>query len=43
VDHLTPPDVSLDNYTYYSALLRRVVEDPERALDEARRRGFWSD
>jgi uroporphyrinogen decarboxylase len=43
VDHLVPPDVSLDNYTYYSALLRRVVEDPERALDEARRRGFLVD
>ncbi|MBM3477254.1 MAG: hypothetical protein FJX75_28640 [Armatimonadetes bacterium] len=27
VDHLVPPDVSLDNYRYYSALLRRVVEE----------------
>lgn len=41
VDHLVPPDVSLENYTYYSQLLRRVVEDPERALCEARRRDFW--
>jgi hypothetical protein len=38
VDHLVPPDVPLGNYRHYSALLRRVVEDPERALDEARQR-----
>jgi uroporphyrinogen decarboxylase len=43
VDHLVPPDVSLENYRYYSHLLRRVVEEPERALHEARRRGFWRD
>jgi len=39
----TPTPGTLDNYTYSSALLRCVVEDPERALDEARRRGFWKD
>jgi uroporphyrinogen decarboxylase len=43
VDHLVPPDVSLANYTYYARLLRVVVEDPERYLHEARRRGFWND
>jgi uroporphyrinogen decarboxylase len=43
VDHLVPPDVSLENYTYYSRLLRAVVEDPERYLHEARTRGFWKD
>jgi uroporphyrinogen decarboxylase len=42
VDHLVPPDVSLDNYTYYSQLLRAVAEDPERYLHEARQRGFWA-
>lgn len=41
VDHLVPPDVSLENYTYYSKLLRAVVEDPERHLAEAKRRGYW--
>ncbi len=43
VDHLVPPDVSLENYTYYSRLLRAVVEDPERHLHDAKRRGFWKD
>ncbi len=43
VDHLVPPDVSLLNYTYYSKLLRSVVEDPERHLHEAKRRGFWKE
>jgi uroporphyrinogen decarboxylase len=43
VDHLVPPDVSLANYKYYSRLMRQVVEDPERWLHEARRRGFWED
>jgi uroporphyrinogen decarboxylase len=42
VDHLVPPDVSLDDYRYYSELLRAVVDDPEGALGEARGRGFWS-
>jgi hypothetical protein len=37
VDHLVPPDVSLDNYKYYSQLLKSVVDDPERYLHEARR------
>ena len=41
VDHLVPPDVSLDNYRFYSRLLRQAVEDPERWLHEARERGFW--
>ncbi|MBI2939598.1 MAG: hypothetical protein HYY04_04100 [Chloroflexi bacterium] len=43
VDHLVPPDVSFPNYRHYRALLRNVAEDPERALHEARRRGFWND
>ena len=43
VDHLVPPDVSLVNYRYYSALIRAVVEDPERYLHEARRRDCWRD
>lgn len=43
VDHLVPPDVSLEHYTYYSQLLRAAVEDPERHLHKARRRGFWID
>jgi uroporphyrinogen decarboxylase len=41
VDHLVPPDVSLVNYRYYAALMRKVVEDPERYLHEARAKGFW--
>jgi uroporphyrinogen decarboxylase len=41
VDHLVPPDVSLENYVYYSQLMRHVVEEPERYLHEARRRGYW--
>lgn len=40
VDHLVPPDVSLENYTYYSQLLRQVVEDPEKFLYQARQRGW---
>lgn len=40
VDHLVPPDVSLENYTDYSHLLRQVVEDPERFLHQARQRGW---
>ena len=43
VDHLVPPDVSLENYTYYSKLMRDVVEDPERTLHEATRHGFWKE
>jgi uroporphyrinogen decarboxylase len=43
VDHLVPPDVPLDHYRYYARLMRRVVEDPERCLHEARRRGYWTD
>ena len=43
VDHLVPPDVSLANYRHYSQLLRKVVEEPERYLAEARKRGFWRD
>jgi uroporphyrinogen decarboxylase len=41
VDHLVPPDISLENYTYYSELLRAVVEEPEQYLHEARRKGYW--
>lgn len=41
VDHLVPPDVSLENYRHYSALVRAVAQDPERYLEVARRRGFW--
>lgn len=40
VDHLVPPDVPLANYEHYSQLLRRIVEDPERALAEAREQGL---
>jgi uroporphyrinogen decarboxylase len=43
VDHLVPPDVSLENYQYYSQLLHAVVEDPERSLYDARRKGYWKD
>ena len=43
VDHLVPPDVSLENYLHYAHFLRLVVEDPERYLDEARKRGYWTD
>ena len=42
VDHLVPPDVSLENYAYYSALVRAVVEEPDRFLHEARRSGAWN-
>ena len=41
VDHLVPPDVSLENYAYYSQLLRAVVEAPERHLHEAMKKGYW--
>jgi len=41
VDHLVPPDISLENYIYYAKLMRSVVEDPERYLSEAIKRGFW--
>jgi uroporphyrinogen decarboxylase len=41
VDHLVPPDVSLASYVYYSDLMHKVVAEPERYLQEARRRGFW--
>ena len=43
VDHLVPPDVSLENYVYYSRLIRAVAEDPQRYLHEARAAGFWDD
>ena len=43
VDHLVPPDVSLENYVYYAQLIRNVVEDPERYLHEAKKKGFWND
>jgi len=41
VDHLVPPDVSLENYTHYAKLLRAMAEDPGRHLAEAKRRGDW--
>ena len=43
VDHLVPPDVPLENYRYYSQLLRKVVKQPKRYLYEGRRRGFWNE
>lgn len=43
VDHLVPPDVSLENYRYYARRMREVVEDPERHLAEAVRRGYWKE
>jgi hypothetical protein len=42
VDHLVPPDVSLENYQYYSQLMRKVVEDPEKYLHEAKKRKLIS-
>jgi hypothetical protein len=42
VDHLVPPDVSLESYTYYSRLLRAVAEFPERYLHEAKAKGIWT-
>ncbi|MFC1452011.1 uroporphyrinogen decarboxylase family protein [Verrucomicrobiota bacterium] len=42
IDHLVPPDVSLENYTHYARLIRAITEDPERYLHDAKRRGFWS-
>jgi uroporphyrinogen decarboxylase len=41
VDHLVPPDVPLENYRYFSRLLRAVVEDPEHFLCEAKEQGYW--
>jgi len=43
IDHLVPPDVSLESYEHYSTIVRAVVEDPERYLHEARQRGFWKE
>ncbi len=43
VDHLVPPDVPFENFCYYASLIRRIAEDPERALAEARQRGYWED
>ena len=43
VDHLVPPDVSLENYMYYSRLMRAVVEDPERHLHVAKQKGYWKE
>ena len=40
VDHLVPPDVPLDNYKYYSQLMRKVVEEPEKYLHEAKKKGI---
>ena len=43
IDHLVPPDVSLENYAYYAQMIRAVVEDPERYLHLARAKGYWGD
>jgi uroporphyrinogen-III decarboxylase len=43
VDHLVPPDVSLENYTHYAGLIRAVAESPERYLQESIRRGLWQE
>jgi uroporphyrinogen decarboxylase len=43
VDHLVPPDVSLDSYRHYAQLVRAVAEEPERHLHQARRLGYWRD
>jgi uroporphyrinogen decarboxylase len=42
VDHLVPPDVSLEDYRHYSRLLREVVVDPGRAHHGACQRGLAS-
>jgi hypothetical protein len=42
-DHLVPPDVSLENYTYYPQLLRKVAKDSHRYLRESRIKGFWKE
>ena len=41
VDHLTPPDVSFDNYCFFWDLIKKVTTDPERYLREAQKRGLW--
>jgi hypothetical protein len=43
IDHLVPPDVPFENFCYYSGLIRKIVADPERALADARQRGYWQD
>lgn len=43
VDHLVPPDVPFANYCHYWQLIQRIAADPFKALDEARRRGYWVD
>jgi uroporphyrinogen decarboxylase len=43
VDHLTPPDVSFDNYCFFWELIQKVASDPERYLHEAKRQGLWID
>jgi uroporphyrinogen decarboxylase len=43
VDHLVPPDVPFENFCYYSALIHQIAADPERALADARQRGYWQD
>jgi hypothetical protein len=43
IDHLVPPDVPFENFSYYSGLIRQIAADPERALADARRRGYWQD
>ncbi len=43
IDHLVPPDVPFEHFAHYQRLVNWVAEDPERALHEARRRGFWNE
>jgi uroporphyrinogen decarboxylase len=43
VDHLTPPDVSFDNYCFFWELIQKVAAEPEHYLHEARQRGLWID
>ena len=40
VDHLVPPDVSFQSFSYYMELVRQISEEPERWLHESRRRGI---
>jgi len=42
VDHLVPPDVSLENYRYYSRLMRNVVEDSGTLSCRGQKKGYWN-
>jgi len=43
IDHLVPPDVPFAAFAHYQRLVSWVAEDPERALHEARRKGYWNE